>query len=281
MHGLIAVPATESTLLLFVAQLHVNGVKASSVKVYLSAIRSLHIESGFDDPTSHAERVKMAIRSIERQQPPPVQKLPMTLTILQKLHQVMDQNTYNTLMIWSAMCLAHFGCLRTGEFTSRTQNIDQLYLLRNDLTIDDCLTLHLRTSKTDIRNLGINIVIGCTKQPVCAYCAIVKYCNYRDNNHSLEAPLFLFNNGAILTRETFIKHTRLHLTLIGIDPARYSGHSYRTGGATTAALAGLHDWEIKQLGRWKSDTYHRYIRTNNTHELGSNTLAYRMSNNTT
>ena len=56
---------------------------------------------------------------------------------------------------------------------------------------------------------------------------------------------------------SFISHL---LRQVGIDPFHYSGHSFRIGGATSASLAGLTDYEIKPLGRWNSDFYQQYTR---------------------
>ena len=57
---------------------------------------------------------------------------------------------------------------------------------------------------------------------------------------------------------SFISHL---LRQVGIDPFHYSGHSFRIGGATSASLAGLTDYEIKLLGRWNSDFYQQYTRS--------------------
>ena len=37
-------------------------------------------------------------------------------------------------------------------------------------------------------------------------------------------------------------------------------HSFRIGGASAAASAGVSDSVIQILGRWSSDTYRRYLR---------------------
>ena len=42
------------------------------------------------------------------------------------------------------------------------------------------------------------------------------------------------------------------LTKGRIDSTRYSGHSFHSGAATTAAWMGIEDSTIKMLGRWKS-----------------------------
>jgi len=260
-HGLVAVPASEHTILLFVAQLFVKGLKASSVRVYMSSIRSLHVQNGFVEGVTNTDRVKLAIRAIEINQAPPVQKLPITLTILQKVHVIIDHSNYSSILIWCAMCVAHFACLRTGEFVAKSQTDISSCLFRHNVNItNNSVQLHLRNSKTDTSNRGTDIVIGCTNQSICAHCIMHKFCLTRDEYNSHDKPLYIFQNGMVLTRQLFIKQTRLYLSLIGVDPSLYSGHSYRAGGATTAAIAGLHDWEIKRLGRWKSHTYHRYIR---------------------
>ena len=45
------------------------------------------------------------------------------------------------------------------------------------------------------------------------------------------------------------------------SPLAVSGHSFRIGAATTAALRGVEDSVIKMLGRWESSAYQRYLRT--------------------
>jgi integrase len=47
----------------------------------------------------------------------------------------------------------------------------------------------------------------------------------------------------------------------GINSAQYSGHSFRSGAATTAVRRGMGDAMIQMLGRWKSDAYRAYIKT--------------------
>ena len=48
--------------------------------------------------------------------------------------------------------------------------------------------------------------------------------------------------------------------MYGLDPSRVSSHSLRIGGATAMAAAGMSEYEIKQMGRWKSDVFLDYAR---------------------
>ena len=52
---------------------------------------------------------------------------------------------------------------------------------------------------------------------------------------------------------------------LGWDPTKFSAHSIRAGAATSAALAGFKDWELKSMGGWSSNTYMSYIRQTKNH----------------
>jgi site-specific recombinase XerD len=59
-YNLVVMPVSENTLLLYIAFLFDEGLKGSSIKVYISAVRSLHIYSGFIYP-SDMLRVRLAL----------------------------------------------------------------------------------------------------------------------------------------------------------------------------------------------------------------------------
>ena len=57
----------------------------------------------------------------------------------------------------------------------------------------------------------------------------------------------------------FVETLRRCLYEIGIDHTRYSGHSFRRGGATFAFRLGMDPLLIKRMGDWMSDAYMGYI----------------------
>jgi len=73
-------------------------------------------------------------------------------------------------------------------------------------------------------------------------------------------PLFMFASGLPLTRQRFVTRVREALQEAGLDEAKYCGHSFRIGAATTAAAKGFEDSVIKTLGRWRSLAYLQYIK---------------------
>ena len=51
-------------------------------------------------------------------------------------------------------------------------------------------------------------------------------------------PLFRFEDGTPLTRPALVRELQSALQAIGVDGSHYSGHSFRTGAATSAAASG-------------------------------------------
>lgn len=62
-----------------------------------------------------------------------------------------------------------------------------------------------------------------------------------------------------LTHNTFVTHLHNYLYRAGYDPAVFSGHSFRRGGATFLRNNGFDVHDIMILGDWSSDSVLRYF----------------------
>ena len=120
------------------------------------------------------------------------------------------------------------------------------------------LHVHLKRSKTDQMGKGTLICIGRTREQLCPVTAILAWMVHRGNSGG---PLFHFKDGTPLTQQRFVAEFRKSLGLIGEDPKKFGGHSFRSGAATAAAQQGIGDATIKLLGRWRSSAYQVYVRT--------------------
>jgi hypothetical protein len=70
----------------------------------------------------------------------------------------------------------------------------------------------------------------------------------------------MLSNGTATTRKALTKYLRNVLIRAQIPNAHlYKGHSFRRGGATSLAQAGVSDSVIKSIGRWKSHAYQLYV----------------------
>jgi hypothetical protein len=259
-------PVSEDTLLMYISYLFEQGLSGSSIRVYLSAVRSLHIFSGRPYPTE-LHRVKLAIKGAVRQTPKPIRKLPITFNILKQMLPFLAQ-CFDKKLMHAVSCLAFFGCFRLGELCLADGKpfIHSQHLCVNDITLDErdlCLTVHLKQSKTDVDNAGVDVFLGCSRDSLCcAYCSMKSYLKFRNclPIHANTSPLFVVPGGGVLTKTYMISVTRLLLSMSGHDPSLFSGHSFRAGAATTAGDNQFREWELKMLGRWASPAYNLYLR---------------------
>ena len=240
-----------------------DNLTHASIKVYLSAVRSLHIDHGLSDPFVNCLRLQRLLRGIKRVQGPvSSRRLPITLDHLRAIQHRLDFSRRDHVMLWAACCLGFFGFLRAGEFTVNSAFQPSIHMTVADLQADSlvnptCFKVHIKCSKTDPFRMGCDIYVGRGEGPVCPIRALGNFLALRGSS---EGPLFTFSDGRPLTRQQLSSTVQSILHSAGYTGS-YSGHSFRIGAATTAAARGVPDHLIKTLGRWSSDAYQIYIRT--------------------
>lgn len=258
-------PITEHLQTSFAGYLS-QQVSWGTIRSYLSAIRFFQIRAGLPDPsTSPSARLPYVLKGIHKLSPDHTRtrRQPITADILRQIQSSWSRTplSYDKVMLWAAFCLGFFGFMRSGEYTATACGKDSC-LSTEDISVDSrsnpqVLTVYLRKSKTDQYSTGNYIYLGRTHNDVCPVTAVLSYLAIRPPT---PGPLFIFQNGTPLTRQTLVKHLREALTNIGIDLKGFSGHSFRIGAASAAAAAGINDSLIQTLGRWKSSAFTRYIR---------------------
>ena len=257
-------PTDEWTLCLFATFL-ANTVQHSTIKVYLSAVRSLHIEQGFADPLVDCLRLQRVLRGIKRTQGDTSSlRLPVTDDIMMVIFRALDLSLPDHCMFWAACNLAYFGFLRSAEFTvpNLASFSPSIHLGLADVAIDSlsspsCLRLRIKASKTDPFRKGYFLHIGRGEFPLCAIRSLLSYLTLRGD---APGPLFLFRDRRPLSRALLTLWLRDILSSAGIQ-GNFSSHSFRIGAATVATRNGIPDHQIQALGRWTSSAYLSYIRT--------------------
>lgn len=260
--GLSPLPATDDTLLQYVSFLFSSGFKGTSIKVYLSAVRSLHVMHSLTLPP-YSPRMLLALKGATRLTGPPDRKSPITYSILSEIIPLLC-GRHDELMLQSAMSLSFFGCFRAGELClpEGVSYSKKLHLSYSNVIINEPLSqlkVFLKQSKSDIFDTGVEVKVGCSGTPVCAYCSMKSYLGQHPCP-APDSPLFMDRNLHVLRKQYFVATTKLVLASAGYDPTLYSGHSFRAGSATAGASVGFSEWELKMLGRWSSDAYHIYLR---------------------
>ena len=259
----------EGTIILFISQLHVDGLAPGTVKSYLAALRYEQIRRGLGDPgICKMPRVEYVVKGAKRVKPGAQRRrLPITPEVLAKLREVWDRcpNGRDAKMLWAACCLCFFGFLRSGEVVAPAvaQYDPSCHLCFGDIQVDSqaapsCIHVRIKASKTDPFRRGVTLVIGQTDNVLCPVKAVLSFMVARGPG---AGPLFAWEDKRFLTREAFVAAVRAALTEAGLVAKDYAGHSFRIGAATTAARQGIQDSLIKTLGRWESAAYTKYIRT--------------------
>ena len=167
-------------------------------------------------------------------------------------------------MFRAACCLGFFAFLRSGEFTlpSGMSFDPQFHLLPDDLKVDSLDTptqvfITIKASKTDQAGKGVTLCVGHPGKEICPVTTMLTSLALCGFSHG---PLFVFQDGKPLFQPHFSKMLKAVVEAAGMDSKRYSGHSFRIGAATTAAVKGIADSTVQTLGCRASDSYRRYIR---------------------
>ena len=193
-------------------------------------------------------------------------RLPITAGVMRVLRSAWKSQgiTLKHQMLWVACCTCFHGFLRSGEATVQIQSANDpaVHLSVADLALLDsdrdpkAIVVRIKASKTDPFRRGVTLYLGRTGNELCPVAALLAYVSAPGME---PGPLFVFEDGTPLTRDALVRELRAALSRMGIDPTPYSGHSFRSIAASTAATAGVEDAIIKILGQWQSSAYQLYV----------------------
>ena len=179
--------------MMFVSYLAKEGLAHQSIKVYLSAVRNLHVSAGLHSEFTREliPKLQLVLTGIKKDKakgPQPNARLPVTADIMAKIEEVLHRkpHDYDNLTMWAACCLAFFGFLRCGEFTVPSQaSFDpEVHLSLTDVAIDNrtaptLIRVTIKQSKTDPFRQGVQVCLGKTEKLICSVRAIIPYLKVR------------------------------------------------------------------------------------------------------
>ena len=206
--------------------------------------------------------VKLLFKGIGKVFPAKVDdRLPFTLSILHAMLSVLRRGCFSPYIDSLLDCtfsMAFYGFLRCGKFTTRSNVFNPATdVCVSDLTFHpDFFNLLLKHSKT---GGSCNVIVANIGGPYCPFSSMLKYVKMRPPS-GLLSPLFITPTNNPMSQSWFSHHLSQVVAKCDLPSGKYSGHSFRIGAATSAALQGVSTASLQQLGRWSSSAYSSYIR---------------------
>jgi site-specific recombinase XerD len=252
-----ALPATATTVALFLAVQAQLGLAPATLDRRLAAIRLMHV--GAQHPSPHdALAVAEVMRGIRRAwKKPPAQKAPAVDVEIQHLVDAVEPQTLKGLRDRALLLVGFAGAFRRSELVA----LDVAHLTERP----EGLSIRIASSKTDQEGQGQVVALPrVTESPYCPVQAMSDWLVAADITSG--AVFRRLHRGDVVAAERLTSQSvalviKALATKIGLDPARYAGHSLRSGFLTSAARNRASIFKMADQSRHKSlDVLREYVR---------------------
>ena len=262
-NGFESMPSDPKIVSLYLTHLSTKELKMITLKRRLVSIGVVHRIKGHYLDTKHPSIIENIMGIKRRKGSIQKGKKPILISSLKQLINVIDnqkKKEIEKLRDRSIILIGFSGGFRRNEIVS---------LDYEDLDfVPEGLKINLKRSKTD--QLGEGTVKGLPYFENTKYCPVVSLQKWIEISKIKSGSLFRrFTKGSKLsvnrlTDQTVALIIKKYLQLAGIDNKNYSGHSLRSGFATSAAESGAEERSIMAMTGHKSrEMVRRYIKEAN------------------
>jgi len=262
-NGFESLPSEPKIVSLYLTYLSTKDAKISTLKRRLVSIGVIHRLKGFYLDTKHPSIIENIMGIKRRKGSIQKSKKPILISNLKTLINVIDdQNNEDIkkLRDRSIILIGFSGGFRRNELVS---------LDYDDLDfVEEGLKIQIRRSKTD--QFGEGSVKALPYFDSSKYCPVISLKKWIKMSKIESGPLFRrFVKGSKLSEKRLTDQTvalliKEYLKLAGIDSKNYSGHSLRSGFATSAAESGAEERSIMAMtGHKSTEMVRRYIKDAN------------------
>jgi len=262
-NGFKSLPSEPKIVSLYLTHLSTKDAKMSTLKRRLVSIGVIHRLKGHYLDTKHPSIIENMMGIKRRKGSIQKGKKPLLISDLKTLINVIDQQDKEEIKKSrdrSIILIGFSGGFRRNEIVS---------LDYDDLDfVSEGLKINIKRSKTD--QFGKGSVKGLPYFDSSEYCPVVSLKKWIEISKISSGPVFRrFTKGSILSDKRLTDQTvalliKEYLKKAGIDSKNYSGHSLRSGFATSAAESGAEERSIMAMtGHKSTEMVRRYIKEAN------------------
>tara|TARA_X000000950_G_C13786176_1_gene607346 strand:- start:202 stop:1158 length:957 start_codon:yes stop_codon:yes gene_type:complete len=262
-HGFKSLPSEPKIISLYLTSLSSKNIKMSTLKRRLVSIGVIHRLKGHYIDTKHPSIIEN-IMGIKRTKGV-IQKgkKPLLINTLKQVINVIDDQKHDEIKILrdkTIILIGFAGGFRRNEIVS---------LDFEDLDfVNEGIKINLKKSKTDQFGEGFTKALPYFDNS--KYCPVISIEKWIKKSNITTGPLFRrFTKGSNLSvnrlsDQTIALLVKTYLDLAGINSKDYSGHSLRSGFATSAAESGAEERSIMAMtGHKSTEMVRRYIKEAN------------------
>jgi len=262
-NGFKSLPSDPQIVSLYLTHLSIKEAKISTLKRRLVSIGVIHKLKGHYLDTKHPSIIENIMGIKRRKGSNQLSKKPILINSLKNIINAIDEQNKEEIKIFrdrSIILIGFSGGFRRNEIVSL--NYDDLDF------VPEGLKINLRRSKTDQFGEGFTKALPYFDNS--QYCPVVSLKKWIEISKIKSGAVFRrFSKGSKLSENRLSDQTvalliKEYVKLTGIDSKNYSGHSLRSGFATSAAESGAEERSIMAMtGHKSTEMVRRYIKEAN------------------
>ena len=262
-NGFKSLPSEPKVVSLYLTHLSTKDAKMSTLKRRLVSIGVIHKLKGHYLDTKHPSIIENIMGIKRRKGSVQKGKKPILISSLKQIINAIDQQNKEEIKKFrdrSIILIGFSGGFRRNEIVSL--DYDDLDFVQEGLKIN------IKRSKTDQFGEGFAKALPYFDRS--QYCPVVSLKKWIEISKITSGPVFRrFVKGSKLSENRLTDQTvalliKEYLNLAGIDSKNYSGHSLRSGFATSAAESGVEERSIMAMtGHKSTEMVRRYIKDAN------------------
>ena len=262
-NGFQSLPSDPKAVSLYLTHLSTKDIKISTIKRRLVSIGVIHKTKGHYLDTKHPVIIENLMGIKRRKGTIQKGKKPLLINNIKEIINVINKEKeaeIKKLRNKALLLIGFSGGFRRNEIVSLDlEDIEFVF---------EGVKIIVKKSKTD--QFGEGMTKGIPHFEKSLYCPVTNLKKWINFSKIRTGPIFVkFSKGPKITRQRLTDQSvaliiKEYLFKAGIDSKNYSGHSLRSGFATSAAEAGAEERSIMAMtGHKTTDMVRRYIKEAN------------------